>query len=157
MYKPISAIAVVLLIVAFGASESKTAGASPTTPVGPEIVAKGKLLNQTAPIPTTAIFTPTQSGLYRLSFYGSITTADPGSISYYYLNIFWTDVSAAPQIYGGIMTSANGTLGWWENGFPPSPVTFQAIAGAPISFSVGQANGPDSAVYALYYTLERIQ
>src|SRR5258706_13944405 len=62
----------VLLLSTFALTQARN---STVGPVSPPIVARGKLLNQTAPIPTTTIFTPTQTGLYRLSVYGTVTTS----------------------------------------------------------------------------------
>src|SRR5260370_28594260 len=90
MYK--SACVVVILLAAFAfTSGSRPADASPTTSIGPAIVARGKLTNQTAPIPSTTIFTPTQTGLYRLSVYATISKADPTGGSFWTLSPSWTD------------------------------------------------------------------
>src|SRR6266852_6871269 len=86
-------IAVVLLAVFAFTSGSRSADASPATPISPPIVAKGKLLNQTAPIPTTTIFTPVQTGLYRLSVYGTLTTGAQNSNSFWSYSPVWTDDS----------------------------------------------------------------
>jgi hypothetical protein len=119
-------------------------------------VAKGKVLNHSAPIQTTTIFTPTQTGLYRLSVHGSITTAAPGSTSYYYYNLSWTDASGALQTYGGLITSIDSELGQWVNGYPANyPITFQAVAGTPVTHSVLLSGSPDTAVYSVYYAIER--
>src|SRR5258706_8586080 len=72
-------------------------------PVSPPIVARGKLLNQTAPIPTTTIFTPTQTGLYRLSVYGTVTTSTCSG-SYWSLNPQGADE------FGALQARANGSL-----------------------------------------------
>jgi hypothetical protein len=65
----------VLLLPTFALAQG---GKSATPPFpSPLIVAKGKLVNQTAPIPTTTIFTPIQTGLYRLSVYATVTKTEP--------------------------------------------------------------------------------
>jgi hypothetical protein len=61
----------------------------------PTIVAKLALLDQTAAIPLTTLFTPTRTGLYRISAYGAMTVVSPNSASWaVYLG--WTDDSGAP-------------------------------------------------------------
>jgi hypothetical protein len=66
MYKSICAVLATLLAISF-AFANKFVNASPSTLVGPVIVAKVNLTNQTSTIPQTVIFTPKQTGLYRLS------------------------------------------------------------------------------------------
>src|SRR5216684_8145793 len=90
MYKNLC-IAVVLLAAFAFMSGSRSADASPVTSISPPIVARGKLVNQTAPIPTTTIFTPTQTGLYRLSVYATISKADPTSAGLWVFSPSWTD------------------------------------------------------------------
>src|SRR6266516_3545129 len=71
MYKALCVVA--LLVATIALSSTSKSGALPAPFPSPLIVAKGRILNQNAPISTTTIFTPTQSGLYRLSLYGTIT------------------------------------------------------------------------------------
>lgn len=153
----------VLLLAAFAfTSGHKAADASPTAPTAltsPAIVAKGALPNQTATI-TTTLYTPTQTGLYRLTVYATITKADPNSQSYWYYNLAWTDDGGsesegsivyqnviAPRqfIYEGLFTQGGAI------------VPFQAKAGTPITHSMLQGGPPDNSAYSLYYTLERLE
>jgi hypothetical protein len=68
-------------------------------------VAKAKLVNQTAPIPTTTIFTPTQAGLYRLSVYATVTVGvSDCNNTYWVYSSQWTDDS------GNLQQGANGIL-----------------------------------------------
>jgi hypothetical protein len=64
MYKKLS---IALLIVAFGLVAIRATGIPASTPTSPTIVVKRRLVNQTAPIATTTIFTPAHDGVYRLS------------------------------------------------------------------------------------------
>lgn len=95
MYKTF-ALAVLLLSTSAFAQNAKPAP-QPIPLTSPQIVAKGKLPNQTAPIPTTTIFTPTQTGLYRLSIYATLTKTDPNSQSVWQINTQWTDDAGAQQ------------------------------------------------------------
>jgi hypothetical protein len=155
MYKA-SCVAVLLLATLVLTSGSRTAGAAANAPSSPLIIVKGKLVNQTGPVPTTKIFTPTQDGLYRLSVYGTNTVADPSSnsVSAYFLN--WTDSS------GVLGTQLVIQGGGWQNGpwqyYPQYPISFQALAGQPVSYSVMPQGGPaDGSIYTLYWTVERLE
>ncbi len=123
----------------------------------PQIVAKAKLSHQTATIPTTTIYTPAQTGLYRLSIYATLLTTVENSQSQWNVYAQWTD-DAVTQ-YQNVLFSQN-SLGSFV--FPqvanygPS-ITFESKAGTPISYFVTQSNGADGTSYSLYYTLERLE
>lgn len=125
-----------------------------TSPATPIIVASAKLSGQAAPIPVTTIFTAPADGLYMLSAYPSITTADPGSRSQWEFNIFWTDLGA-PFSFAPFSSANDGKAGIFEN--TPNPIALQLKGGTSLTYSVTQAGSPDSSVYSLYYTLERIE
>jgi hypothetical protein len=159
VYKTIG-IAVVLLAAFAFTSGSRSADASPTTPIGPAIVAHGKLLNQTTTLPSTTIFTPTHDGLYRLSVYATVSKADPSSQSIWNYNIAWTD-DAGAESEGSIVWQSGAFQGQFQyeglfqQGGAVIPV--QAKAGTPITYSVIQGGSPDNSTYSLYYTLERLE
>src|SRR5258708_12963707 len=90
MYKSVCVLVVLLAAFAF-TSGSRSADASPPTPVSPPIVARAKLVNQTATIPSTTIFAPTQDGLYRLSVYAIVTKTDTNSGSFWSYGPPFTD------------------------------------------------------------------
>jgi hypothetical protein len=161
MYKSICVVAILLAAFAF-MSGSQPAGASaPISYASPQIVARGKLFNQNAPIPTTTILTPTQSGLYRLSVYGTVTTSTcSGSIWAYTPG--WTDDSGVLGSENGILQSNGDCLGpflsvisYDDQG--GAVVTFEAKGGTAITYSVSQSGSPDGSAYSLYYTLERLE
>ncbi len=158
MYKALCAA--VLLFPMFVLAQNSKPASSPTPFPSPSIVAKGKLLNQAMPIPTTTIFTPPQDGVYRLSVYATVTTARTiGSSSWSY-DVGWTDdsgpQSVSPLLYGP--DNASGQFIWNVVGVPVGgPVmVFQAKAGTPVTYVV---NGPTdgASAYSLYYTLERLE
>jgi hypothetical protein len=148
----------VLLLPAFALAQHSNS--TPTTSyASPQIVAKGKLPNQTAPIPTTTIFTPVQTGLYRLSVYATISSADPNSKAYWDYSYSWTD-DAGVQSQRGFLIGTSLILGQFafldvNLGAPSMP--FEAKAGTPITHNMTQYNGPDNSAYSLYYTLERLE
>ena len=148
MRKSVCLVVVLLTLVAIGNAQGT-------------VIKKGKLKNQTAPIPETVIVTPTTDGLFRLSLYASVTTIDISSKAYWYVNVFWTDdfgsqaaaniLWGLPQWGGQFINPAGGaTIGGVES-------VFEAKAGTPISYSVTQTSGSDSSAYSLYYTLERLE
>jgi hypothetical protein len=158
MYKTIPVAVLLLAIFAF-TSGSKSVGALPTGQTSPVIVARGALRNQTATIPTTTVFTPKDDGLYQLTVYADITQSNPASQSYWNFTPAWADDT-------GVQTD-NGVL--WGNGASYGPfyssnsylggtmIPFEAKAGMPITYTVTQTGPPDGSVYALYYTLERLE
>lgn len=126
----------------------------------PVVVAPIAVAGQTAPIPTATILTTNADGLYRLSVYATISTADPNSTSNWYFNIGWTD-DAGPQVSNQFLTSCGCSSGPFQSVggsvIGASPLIFEAKAGTAITYSVTQ-NGPsDNSVYSLYYTLERLE
>lgn len=130
------------------------------TPTSPLVVAKGKLLNQTANIPTTTIFTPPQSGLYRLSVYGTLTTAGAVNASSNWLYTpSWTDDSGVLTNAADILFSNNGAQGpfvWSQVNSIGATILLEAKGGTAITYSVTQDGPPDGSVYSLYYALERL-
>jgi hypothetical protein len=163
MYKALCVA--VLLLSTFAVAQGHKA-ATPPFP-SPLIVAKAKLANQTAPIPTTTIFTPIQDGLYRLSVYATLVDPGQSNGAWWAFNLAWTD-DAGSQTIGSFLvgydigaTSIGQFVQLWNAGFNVSmggPVTtFEAKAGQPITYSVTQPNGTDNSKYSLYYTLERLE
>ncbi len=142
----------VLLLGTFALTGRNSAATQATTFTSPQIAAKGRLLNQTGAIPTTTIFTPPQTGLYRFSAY---STGPLGSYSgYWYINLFWTDDFGA-ESNTELMQCACG--GYGSVGWPSGTVgTFEAIAGQPVSYSV-TSSGATGGSYSLYYTIERLE
>jgi len=146
----------VILLGMIAVSNSRSAGA-PTGIHSPVVVAHGRLTNQTPPTDTTTIFTPAQTGLYRLSVYVTVTKPVNGGEWNYILS--WTDDAGAEETnnmlswYGGSTPShafaTPGLVDW-----PGNTVTFEAVGGVPVTYWVpGNADG---SMYSLYYTVERL-
>ncbi len=157
MYKTLfSAVLVVGLLSLTGRSSS----AAPAPFTSPLIVAKGKLINQTAEIPTTAIFTPAQGGLYRLSVYATVVRVDPNGHSTWNYNFGWSD-DAGPETENGLLFGNGVQLGQFQYGsfsaLGGTVFPFEAKAGMPITYSVTNTGSPDNSAYSLYYTLERLE
>ena len=158
MYKTLR-VAVLLIATFAFTSGSRSADASPTTPPSPVIVARAKLVNQTSPIPTTTIFTPTQNGLYRLSVYATVTRTGSVATGWQY-DIFWTDDSGPQNGGQGLINGSDGNTGsftWTNAGNYGAVLVLEAAAGTPITYDILQQGAPDNAAYSLYYTLERLE
>jgi hypothetical protein len=157
MYKALCAV-VLLVPTFFLAQDSKPVGASSFP--SPLVVAKSKLVNQTATIPTTTIFTPLQDGLYRLTVYATLSKTDPSSQSLWFYNFAWND-DAGPHSVAAMLYQFGNTAGPFLCQFTlanqGTTFPFQAKAGMPVTYSVTQANGTDNSAYSLYYTLERLE
>lgn len=158
LYKTLC-IAVLLVTALAFMSGSKSVGSTPPSLTVPVIVASGKLVNQSAPIPNHTIFTPTQDGLYRLSVYAAITTGDPSSQSYWNYNVFWADASGPQTAYGLLTQQGNrgGQFTQLLNYYVGGPaMVFEAKGGKGIRYGVSH-DSPDNSAFSLYYTLEQLQ
>jgi hypothetical protein len=163
LYKNLS---IAVLLVAFGFVAARSAGTPAPTLTPPAIVKKVILANQTAPIPTTTIFTPASNGLFRLSVY--ITQVVPaekqGSQSNWQYQFNWTDDAGpesplAPLMWVG--SAQTPPKAWGVPYYSESPGTvtvFEAIAGQPVSFSVNLVDpaGVGGGTYSLYFVVERL-
>lgn len=163
MYKTLCLVVLLFATFAF-MSGSKPVDASSAPPLpSPLIVARGKLVNQTASIPTTAIFTPYQTGLYRFSLYMTTTKTVPYSEQGWSFNLFWTDDAGAETVYlladngAGSPPQAYGFnpyFGTW----PGQVITFEAVAGHPVTYSVTEAgSGSAAAAFSQYYVVEQLE
>jgi hypothetical protein len=163
MYKALGVAVLLVTTLAF-MSGSKSVGSSPPTLTAPIIVASGKVLNQTVPYSAT-IFTPGESGLFRLSAYATLTTSTPNSFSNWLYGFTWTDSTGTVQGVTALGSqdyakgqfwdmAASGTNVTYMGG--PS-ITFQANKGTPITQSVSFSGTPDGTAYSLFYVLERIE
>jgi hypothetical protein len=157
MYKNLS---IALLIIAFGLVAARSTGL-PSTPTSPVIIVKRRLVNQTATIPTTTIFTPAQDGVYRLSAYATITTPGPNSQSFWFYDVGWTDdegpeTAGNSNLYYGYGVQPGQFWGSFPSKSGGMVTTIEAKAGTPITYAMNQAGPPDGSVYSLYYVLEQI-
>ncbi len=158
MYKALS-VAVLLLVVFAFTSGSTSLGALPINQTSPVIVARGALRNQTAPIPTTTMFSPKADGLYQLTVYAIITQSNPTSQSTWYFTPAWVDDSGT-QTDNEVLWGSGANYGPFYSSITylgGAMIPFEAKAGMPITYTVAQTGPPDGSVYALYYTLERLE
>jgi hypothetical protein len=158
------AVAILLfgvLAISFGTNNS----VNPQTFPGPHVVATTTVINQTTAIPTTTIFTPQHTGLYRISSYMATTTPGTLDSGYWVLWLGWTDeagaeimaplelrgVVVAPYDYG--FTPSIGDA----NAFPGGGSSFvvRAIAGTPVTYAV--TNGGTNGTYEVFLVVERLE
>jgi hypothetical protein len=162
MYKTLS-VAVLLAATFAVVLGIRHADALPATgSPSPLIVARGKFTHITQSIPTTTLFTPSATGLYRLSVYTTLSTPIPSSEQDWYYVLGWTDD-------GGLETS-NQTVYVNSSQVPPnawgsaanaglspgSVSTFEAVAGSPVTYSF-ILSSPDNSVSSLYWAVERLE
>jgi hypothetical protein len=158
MYKTLCVAALLLALFAL-TSGSKPADASATGLPSPTILAKAKLVNQTAPIPATTIFTPSQDGLYRVSVYMSQTQLG-GGYGAWDFNLNWSDNAGTEGATPYELSDNNGFDGHYVNNLnaslPGATILLEAIRGVPVTYSVQALSSPAGS-YELYYVVERLE
>jgi hypothetical protein len=156
MYKALCAIAIGLAAYAVTAG-SHSANASRGSLVSPIIVAQAKLPHQTAPIPESTMFTPAQDGLFRVSAYATVTKSTSGGS--WTFSLKWTDDAGANlEIYALQQSTTSAGQFTSDGGYGGGAVrTFEAKAGTPIMFNLGEAGHPEGGEYSLYYVVEQLE
>jgi hypothetical protein len=127
-------IRIALLVTLILALASFALAAEPTSPV---IVARFLQRNITASIPTTTVFTPKYTGLYRASVY--ITVTNLGYDAYWLATWNWNDDAGQEQEYISqtAVMKPPSAYGYAADGINPSlPLTFEAVGGQPVSFTL---------------------
>jgi hypothetical protein len=156
VYKTLS---IALLLAVVGLAAARSGSTQSSSPASPTIVASVALANQTAVIPPTIIFTPTHTGLYRLSVYMTQTVSVPRSVSLWKYNLSWVDDAGIEGTRAGILplgTDQKPPSAWGTSNVysPGGTAIFEAIAGQPVSYSVLN-NNPEGS-YSLYLTVEQL-
>jgi hypothetical protein len=141
MYKIVCVVVLLLGTIGLIASDS---GAVRNTPYPyPSIMATVRQTGQTSSIPTTTIFTPKQDGLYRASAYMTMTT--PGTDqSLWVLNFNWTDNAGEETTflsYAYVNQKPPHAYALSSAADSPTGLTFMALAGVPVTFSVVNGTG----------------
>lgn len=155
MYKNLS---IVLLLAAFGLVATRSTGAPASTLTSPMIFKRVVLKNQTAPIPPTTLFTPPQTGLYRISAYMTQIVPTPGSNGQWSLALTWSDDAGLENSgSSGPVSVFTGNAGYGSfegiEGPPGGVAIIEAVAGQPVSFSVDSGGG---GTYSCYFVIERL-
>jgi hypothetical protein len=152
MHKKTAYILAALLLAVTIIQSERTRVLAATSHTHPRIVAEIALTNQTAPIPTTTIFTPQATGVYRISAYITVTQPGDGQ-GVWSLEVFWTDDAGAEVSCLPNVNNAAKPPFAYANPIP-ALATFEAKAGVPVTFSV---TGSTTGTYSLYFTVEQLQ
>jgi hypothetical protein len=154
MYRNLS---IAVLVAAFALVAGRTALPN-STPTSPVIVRKVALTNQSAPISTTTLFTPPQSGLYRVSVYMTQVVANVQQNGLWSYNIGWSDDAGAETASLVQLAAAQVPPQAWGSfvGSPGNVIVLQTVAGQPVTYSVALQGAADGGgVYSLYFVVER--
>ena len=153
MNRTLAVSLLLLAALAIGFATNNSTSAPPGSFFGPRVVAKVSLTNQTAAIPTTTIFTPAQTGLYRVSVVTVMTT--PGTDGNLWNVMFnWTDDAGAEQTWlAQLFDYSTPPNDYPVNGYTQNPWTFRANAGTPVQYWV---YGAASGTYDLFLVVERL-
>ena len=159
MYKTLSAAALLLAVFAFTLG-NRSATATPSGTVTPVIVASRALTGRTTMIPTTTLFTPSVTGLYRVSAYIAMSTSGTTGCPWD-LTLGWTDDAGAEQAQNLLQLSASAhppdAYGFGENALTQTAI-MRAVAGSPITYNVPATGcSGDNGTYELFLTAERLQ
>ena len=158
MSKRIFAFASLLLFIA-SIVVVKTGGATAknltSLPIVPRIVAQVSLTGQTNPISPTTVFTPSQSGLFRISPYFLATNYTANGETWT-MTYWFTDDLGSEHVVLLCLNSNQGGSDSYAYVCPGGPpFTFRAVAGTSIVFDVeGTPEAPFS--YDLFFTIEQL-
>lgn len=108
------------------------------------------LTSQTAPIPQTTLFTPTRTGVYRLSVYLSGGGGmGPGD---WLLFVRWTDLTGASSAIRELQVTT-GKANWTQHA--PSMLSIQS--GTPLVYEVDAVGDTSGCDYNLVITIEQLE
>lgn len=151
----------VLLLGALAIGFATNSDSVVKTSTGPRIVARVKLTNKTAPVPDSILFTPTQSGLFRISVYMTVTVPTTNSLGGgWYVPLTWTDDAGTEQLtIAGIANTSvppqdNSTSG--NTGNPNYNPVIWADAGTPVTYSV-VSEGTMGGTYEMFMVAEQLE
>ena len=127
----------------------------------PRIV-KRLVLAQTAPIPTTVIFTPVHDGLFRVSTFTELTSPDTGSGTALCGTLNWSDDS--PFAEHATLIARSGadvcvdTTGRNDQPAGETVIVIRAKAGKPVTIQTTFVNGapPMNFSYTLFIAVEEL-
>jgi hypothetical protein len=131
-------------------------GQNLTTPL---IVASGKMVGQTKSIPTTTLYTPSETGLFRVSVYMFMTKPGNTSDRDLVFVLHWTDDGGREfDQLADLVVNSLPPNGYALSYIHPAGFAFEAVGAEPITFSVDASSGTGTlGRYSLYYTVEQIQ
>jgi hypothetical protein len=129
---------------------------------GPRVVAKVSLKSG-MPVAPTTIFTPPQTGMYRVSSYMTMTTASSDLTGFWGLGFGWTDDAGVEEVFlMGAQDNRTPPWAWGNlasgNGAPPvGPFSFEAVGGTPVTYWVTPPSDTNGGTYELFLVVERLE
>lgn len=153
MSQKTGAVIIVSLLAAASLSVSAQT-ATAAAPQVPRIVAQVALKDQTSAIAETTLFTPTSSGVFRISMYAMPTApiSCPNSASIYSNGHFTDDVGL--KGWDGVASDITSVYAWGQ-----SSVILRAAGQSPVTYSTGISDGGcdiSNLKYDLFITVERL-
>jgi hypothetical protein len=126
-----------------------------SAPLVPRVVAQVSLTGQTNPISPTTVFTPSRSGLFRISPYFLATNYTANGETWT-LTYWFTDDLGSEHVVLLCLNSQQAGSDSYASVCPGGPpFSFRAVAGSPIVFDVeGTPAAPFS--YNLFFTVEQL-
>ena len=142
--KKLSLIAITLFFATLASSQV----------VSPVIVANGKLLGMNSGFSQT-VFTPSQSGVYRVSVYLAVTAQGAGTASWSVAARWTDDAGREGGLASGFLLQVD------DNQTPPkaggqASRVIEATAGSPIVVDVRGAKPADGSTINFYYVVEQL-
>jgi hypothetical protein len=149
MKRNVSVFATVVLSILAGLvlKSHRGRGQSPEGPQSPIIIKRVFLVNQTGAPGSVRVFTPSQSGLFRVAFYADITPSSTGQMC---PDLEWTD-EVGVEIQGIIPTGLCITDGGEGSG----SVVIHALQNQPVSLNLGLSR-PFDGQFNLFVTAEQL-
>jgi hypothetical protein len=133
----------------FGQSAPKDSGQNPGFP---RVVARLNLLNRTKAIGPETLYTPTKSGVFRVS--GTIVCTKAGNYGFWFESITYTNEIG---VNAGFVEPAGVRSDIVESGPGTSATTFNAFAGVPIQFAIVTEFDTSGSEYNAYVVLEQLE
>jgi len=123
-------------------------------PPGPGVptVASVQLTNLTSDLPTTTIFTPSTSGLYRIS--ADMVAVQGGSGGNWNFYLDWTDDAGVAQEEGEVFVCAG--CGPY-NPARSFPFVFRTNANTPVTYKTSHTPGTEGSTYEVFFVVEQLQ
>jgi len=133
----------------FGQSTTKDSGQNPGFP---RVVARVNLLQRTKALGPETLYTPTKSGLFRVSGALNCTVGNDDQIAAWSAVVFWVNEIGSNQLQ--VVSVAVNTP---QTGVSPYQVVFNASKGQPITLSVVSSFDTSGSQYNAYIVLEQLE
>jgi hypothetical protein len=138
----------------------------------PRVVARISRTLRAADLPTTTtLYTPEESGLFRINGYAVVTNSDPSGRFIGYFSFGWTDdvsTKAQQQVYAnsGNLTLSSfdvsrffGLVDFYRGGYTSTSFLIRAAGSTPITFSAANAivpGIPGNNEFTVFFSIEKL-